>query len=283
MHNDDPGHERRDDPTAELLLDWLNSDFAPLTADDESSTREFLEVLGSLPYGLEEVTPAPRVKESIMLAISGGAAESDATVVESTGAVVVPMPLRTRSRAARWVLPLAAGLVLIAGFAVRQQSRVGEQQATIEQLASRLSDANRASVELAEMQGELDQAQSKLAMITSRGAGVCNLEPVGDGATHANSSGALFIGSDHQHWYLKIDGLEPCPMGRVYQLWFVDPDGGTHNAGTFEVESGVNVELTSETMPEGTRAVKVTLEPRGGSEQPTGPEVLSGTEMTRVL
>ena len=283
MHDNEPGQEHLEGPAIELVLDWLNDDLAPLSSGDESNPRELLELLGSLPYALDEVTPAPRVKENIMRAIAGDASETAAPSAEPAGAMVVPFAGRNRSRAARWVLPLAAGLVLVLGYAILQRGKVGEQQATIEDLATRLSDANRATVQLADVQGELEQARSKLAMVTAKGVEVCNLEPVGDGATHGNSRGALFVASDHQRWYLKIDGLEPCPLGRVYQLWFVSSDGGTHSAGTFEVESGVNVELTAETMPEGTRAVKVTLEPRGGSEEPTGPEVLLGDEVTRML
>lgn len=285
MHENDSDRERKGnaEPAAEAVLDWLNRDVTPPEAAEDPLAREHLEVLGSLPYALEEIPPPARVKESLLRAISGSGSEPAPGEPDRAGTNVVPIAPSSRPRATRWILPLAAGLALMVGLAARQQVRVGDQQATIERLAGRLSETNRATAQLADMQVELEEARSKLAMVTSQGVEVCALEPVGDGATHVNSRGALFVASDHQHWYLKIDGLEPCPMGRVYQLWFVGPDGRAFSAGTFEVESGVHVELTSETMPEGTRAVKVTLEPRGGSEQPTGPEVLLGDEVTRVL
>jgi anti-sigma-K factor RskA len=36
-------------------------------------------------------------------------------------------------------------------------------------------------------------------------------------------------------------------------------------------------------MPRGTRAVVVTLEPAGGSPQPSGPQVLAGDQMQELL
>ncbi len=76
-----------------------------------------------------------------------------------------------------------------------------------------------------------------------------------------------------QHWYMSLRGLPPAGRNRVYQLWFV-ADGGPVSGGTFTTEAGKPWELSSEHMPAGTRAVRITLENGAGAPAPSGPDVL---------
>ena len=59
--------------------------------------------------------------------------------------------------------------------------------------------------------------------------------------------------------------------------------GAMVSAGTFDPRPGIRTELTSETMPGGTVAVSVTLEPLGGSAEPSSPPLLYGDEVMRIL
>lgn len=70
-----------------------------------------------------------------------------------------------------------------------------------------------------------------------------------------------------------VAGLDEAPEGRVYQLWLLD-DGHSVSAGTFEVHGGV-VGIEVDRPLEGVDGVAVTLEPEGGSPQPTGPRILA--------
>jgi hypothetical protein len=182
------------------------------------------------------------------------------------------------------MLPLAAVLaVALLGVSAWQQVRLEGQRGTIEELAERLSEANRQSARLADFSRQLEAARDRLALVTSRGVEVCGLYPVDVEPSGILPRGMLFVAADHQHWYLRIDGLEPCPEGRTYQLWFMKGDGSAETGGLLQVEAGVGLEVTSEVMPEGTVAVSVTLEPAGGSARPTGPSVLYGDEVMRFL
>lgn len=92
----------------------------------------------------------------------------------------------------------------------------------------------------------------------------------------------LYVAADHQHWYLALHGLQPSQAGRRYQLWFLS-DRGPVSAGLFDAAAGAPVGLSSETMPSGTRAVSVTLELATGSRTPTGPQVLYGEGLVKML
>jgi len=75
--------------------------------------------------------------------------------------------------------------------------------------------------------------------------------------------GALFVARD----------LPRAPGDDVYQLWFLGGDLPV-SAGTFEASEG-RVELRTGLSLEGVTGAAVTIEPAGGSEQPTTDPVLS--------
>lgn len=89
------------------------------------------------------------------------------------------------------------------------------------------------------------------------------LEGEGSAALVPESGGALFVARD----------LPAAPGDNVYQLWFL---GGERpiSAGTFEVSEG-RVEVRTDMSLEGVSGAAVTIEPSGGSPQPTSEPVLS--------
>lgn len=72
-----------------------------------------------------------------------------------------------------------------------------------------------------------------------------------------------------------VDGLDAAPDGRDYQLWFLD-GGEPASAGVFDVSGDVAVVETGRSL-DGVEGAAVTVEPDGGSPQPTtDPIVVSG-------
>ena len=70
-----------------------------------------------------------------------------------------------------------------------------------------------------------------------------------------------------------VDGLPELPDGKVYEAWYIDASGAA-SAGTFApVEAGTTWHVLDGTMSAGD-AVGVTVEPSGGSEQPTTTPIL---------
>ena len=286
--------EAQEEEVIEQLLDGLNrveSGTDPVEAlgglVDEPLPRAYLETIGLLGGANEPMAPSLEVKERLLLALEAEGASADEApalpplpfVRERSVAVVAPSELWSR-----WPLRLAATLVLaLLGLSGWQLVRIEKQQQTVAQLTGQLRDARQQIVQFADLDNRRKDAQAKLSVVTSPGVEICRLSPVGDQPLQPESRGALYVAADHQHWYLKVDGLSPCPQGHAYQLWFITEGGHSVSVGTFHVDSGVRLELSSETMPTGTVAVSITLEPVGGSPQPSGPPVLYGDEAMRIL
>lgn len=243
--------------------------------------REYLEIFGLVGAAVEPIEPPPAIRQRLLAEVAGRA---DLNTAAPAAPVVAMRPPPTPSSSRRWALPLAACLALVlAGFSGYQAAQLSGQRATIDQLSRRVEEVEARTPTVAAVQGQLAEMRDRMAMVTGRGVEICALRPMAVEASQANSRGVLYVAKDHQHWYLTIEGLTPCKQGRSYQLWFVPADGEPVSAGTFDVGEGVRVELSSDTMPHATRAVTVTLEPAGGSLEPTGPAVLHGDEVMAIL
>ena len=73
---------------------------------------------------------------------------------------------------------------------------------------------------------------------------------------------------------LIVDGLEPLPSDRVYELWYMG-DEGTRPAGTFTVSDEDRVWRVLEGDMGAGDVVGVTVEPRGGSDLPTTAPIIT--------
>ena len=281
MNTEDEKNTSTEDRVAEGLLDRLNSGIIPSSspsADEmDSLVDQYTELLGLIPYGLEPMAPAMGAKNRLMESIRGNqpVARSRTEVAD-----VAPPPGWVRQ-----VLPLAASIsIVLLGIVGWQSFELAEQGGEIVELTERLSHVNiERTAEVAEFERNLQRMQSQLSLVTSKGVEVCTLQPQIAEAAATGARGTLFVSSDHQHWYLRIDDLEPCPQGRAYQLWFVMADGTAVDGGILEIKHDTELEVTSDTMPAGSVAVQITLEPAGGSDSPSGPSILYGDEVMRIL
>ncbi|MGH9589561.1 MAG: anti-sigma factor [Terracidiphilus sp.] len=71
--------------------------------------------------------------------------------------------------------------------------------------------------------------------------------------------------------------ISPPPAGKSYQLWLVPSSGAPVNAGLIAANQQSGAAVAHTELGLGAKAFAVTLEPGGGSPQPTGPKVLAGT------
>lgn len=274
----------------------------------EMLARLYTEVLGLIPCELAPEAPSPELKERLMAAVTGApgavavpvaapappaAAPASPEAPAAPVSVVPrqpprPKPLSAARRPLGWLGALAAGLILaltgLSGWLWMQQVDQREQIANLErEIASERAKQSQAAQQAERYRAEFTELRTRLTLVTAPAALVGPLRPVGATPLQPDARGALFVAPDHQHWHLSIEGLKPAVDGKVYQLWFVADQGPPISGGTFIALPNERVEMSSEAMPPGTKSAMVTLEERGGSRAPAGPEVLRAAGMIQIL
>ena len=73
---------------------------------------------------------------------------------------------------------------------------------------------------------------------------------------------------------LQLTGLRQAPSSHVYQAW-VQRGGGIHPSSLFDARKNGRATVALPNQLAGARAVMVTVEPRGGSRQPTGSPLIN--------
>jgi len=283
----------------------------------ETLARLYTEVLGLIPLELAPAAPSPGVRERILALVTDetqeiGAPLEAAAAPPGRPTRVAPPAISTAPsgpvapavaastapsapvfpaflpppRARRWPLGLAAALILaLLGTSFWLWTGVQQQGVTIDRLAQELASEKSRVAELTrehqQAATQLAALQSNFGLVTSPAVEISPMKPVG-ASPQPQARGVLWVAADHQHWYLAVHDLQPLGEGRRYNLWFV-ADAGTVNGGTFDAQPGAPVNLSSEHMPAGTKAVVITLEPAQGAPAPSGPEVLRATGKIQIL
>jgi anti-sigma-K factor RskA len=119
------------------------------------------------------------------------------------------------------------------------------------------------------------------AALTQAGADVTHVLTAPDARTISGevegqpSRGAVVVSPSLGSAVFVADDLATAPANQTYQLWLISADGSATSAGTFEPgpTGGAAVALTGATTT--VAAVGMTLEPAGGSDQPTTPPILA--------
>jgi anti-sigma-K factor RskA len=121
----------------------------------------------------------------------------------------------------------------------------------------------------AQLNGQLTNARAALAMLAY--PGTQNLSIQGE-----NVAGRLLVDNEQNAAVLVLWNPPPIAQDKTYQMWLISPNGDRTSAGLFKPETGL--QLTTLSVPAG-RALTdfsglgVTVEPAGGSPQPTGPRL----------
>ncbi|SDL38450.1 Anti-sigma-K factor RskA [Lentzea albidocapillata subsp. violacea] len=152
----------------------------------------------------------------------------------------VPDPRRKR-----WAGGLLAAACLVAAVFVTVQYSQSDQERQLAQLSS----------EYSRFSDFLSTPDAKL--INGRAANGAT----GTAVVSASRDEALFLARD----------LPQAPDGHTYQLWRIGADGDPHPAGLLDSRSSPVV-VSGLT---GTQEIALTVEPSGGSEQPTTPVVMA--------
>jgi anti-sigma-K factor RskA len=233
--------------TGAYVLDALDDDerevFEAHLDTCEPCAREVQELRATaaqLSAANHEIPPA-RLRERILL-------EAARTPQESPDPGVHPARPEDRGPLPRWAYRLAAAAVAVLVVAVAGLGYV------VIDLNDRLDETQAASDRIAEVLAAPDAS-----IVTSEADGV---------------SGRVVVSADRGEAVIVTSGLQPAPSEHVYQLWLIDDDGAT-SAGLFDTDAdGRAVEVLAGDLAE-VAAIGVTLEPAGGSPQPTADPVLA--------
>jgi len=181
-------------------------------------------------------------------------------------------------RAVRRWAPLAAAavLALVAAWGLAGQARMGAEVERLRGESRQLA----ARAEAAERQAALAQAESlRLARTISilAAPGVQSVRLAGMGTSHA-AAGRTYVDVADRQAVFYASGLPALGPDKTYQLWYLDDQDHPTSAGVFEVDArGKAALVVDQPLPvERIQAWAVTIEPRGGRPQPTGPMALAG-------
>ncbi len=185
------------------------------------------------PLSEDAAAPAPAVPSTSISVPADGPAAHDDRSEPGAGDTVVPIGRHRRHRRTAWFAAAAAAAVIaVGGLVWSPWSDDATPPSPLAQVTT-ASDAQRTS--------------STRAGVTTE---VVYSKQLGKAA-------------------ISVKGLPPAPAGKTYQLWYVGAGGTITSAGLFAVDPDGNGSALLSGQATPTDKVAVSVEPAGGSEQPT--------------
>lgn len=215
-----------------------------------SQVDEMNQAVSAVPLGVSPMEPSGHVKDGLMARVSADARARSQPVVQK-------QPSRRESRLENFfrVFSLGAALAAILWAIVLnlQVARLQKEVATLNQQLANQSES---------LQRIVDSLPSSSDVITVSLKGT-DVQP--------RAQGELIVDPASQSAVLVITGLPPLEAGRTYQVWLIN--GGTPvSAGLLTIDEHGRgmVIVTSDKSIGSFNALGISIEPEGGSEQPTG-------------
>ena len=232
--------------------------------------RGYVETWGLLAYDVAEAPPPPELKAKLLEQVRQHTSETSPNRT----------PVAARPLVPRWLLPLAATLVI--GVSAWQVGKVQKQAAVIASLSQELEKARGDAAELAVARELAAETRTRLEMVTAATAEYCALKPT-LGSPFQHARGILVMQTESADWFLRVEGLESDGERREYRLWFMT-DAESILGASFVVTGRQDaVEVRASGVPTGTQGVMITME-TVGSEAASSPQpVLYGDERMRLL
>lgn len=236
------------------------------TASDAEKRElsELIDVAAMIPLALPQPSVPVRLKSRLMARVREEVEETRPTpakVLEFT-----PRPKRfSFSDLFSWQPLLTAATLLLAvtsGLLLWQNSRVTSER---DQLAQQVAELSRLNVATQKQLDELVTQTTRFVSLSGKEA--------------PNANAKVFWDTAHNEWVVYIFNLPAAPAGKDYQLWYITDDQQKVSAQVFSTDAKGRTELRI-SLPQNVAprlaATAVTLEPKGGSPQPTSGLYLVG-------
>ncbi len=237
--------------------------FALANEQTRDEVRSLSETAALLAYGTPAQTPPPELKAGIMAAIANTRQVPPSAVVRdlaTAGHSAERSTARPRLSGAphrRWTqaLAAAAALLLVAGVGLGGWA-VGQG-----------SDRQGLEQQLAATQAQQVQQAAMLAIMAAPDAKISTAK-VGAGTVVTVASS----GQANQAAILVKD-MPAAPAGKSYELWFISAQGAVPAGLMATSDAAASVQLLEGPL-DGATHIGITVEPAGGSPQPTTTPIL---------
>jgi anti-sigma-K factor RskA len=244
-----------------------NEEFEELMRDaDESQLQTFYKMqstASNMAFTVDKAEPSAAVKKGVMNTIKSDSADNAVAVSAAPTDSESTEKSRGLSRstlamAASFVLLLAA--LALAYLAFDQNSTINEQEVTITELKS--------------------ENQQKDEMLSILGARTVDLVVMDGLEVNPGGYGKVIWDAENQQALLQVSNLPEVPSGKAYQLWLIKNNKPVPS-GLFSVQTGAKdsffkIEQMADANKKSANAFAITLEPEGGSQQPTGAMYMLG-------
>ena len=220
--------------------------------------RELRETVAHLSKTFTPVAPPPTVRSRLLDAISREA--------EVTPGTPMARPSKLRQGFPKIPWPWAAGWALAAGLAMILLWNTNIQR----EAAIRYED------KIHSLRLTLEEKEKALQLIQARQTQTVQLAGL---PPSPNAFGKVFWNQKANAGILVAFDLPPLPEGKVYQLWAIQ-GAVPVDAGVFSLDTAGTAALRLKPLPDPRQTVQlfaITVEPAGGSPQPTGAMYLKGT------
>ena len=262
-------------------------DYIKDNPEAEARLQAFFDSAELLPYENDPIAPSLQVKNTLMARVKSE------TVVSKPVESMKPAQSSWKRLWDRLLAPKAPaifgpavpvllGLLIFALFrnsgTIRQlNDTINEQQGAISALQTELENQKTTiDAQLADLDAQqirLDDQQIALSIYTAVNAQTIPIETTG---VQPSAAGKLTFDPDSGRAILDVIALSDDPE-TVYQLWLIQGETPI-SAGVFDVDaSGSELYVVETAVPTSFDAIGISIEPPGGSDQPTGDIVLLGT------
>jgi anti-sigma-K factor RskA len=244
--------------------------------------EEMENAVSALPYGVPPVEPSPRSKEALMARVAADQRATSSTPKQASrprvmrlGNIFQAFSMGVAIVAIVWAVILNTQLSQLRNEVSTLRNAIVAQANSLEQineLRNEVSTLRKAVVaqanSLEQINQSVDQINAKLPQEIPSTVLTISLKGTD---VQPQAQGQLIVDPNSESAVLVMSGLDQLEAGKTYQVWLID--GGTPvSAGLLTVdENGQGVFIvTSEAAIGSFNALGISIEPEGGSPQPTG-------------
>jgi anti-sigma-K factor RskA len=244
--------------------------------------EEMESAVSALPYGVPPTEPSPHSKEALMRRVAADQRATSSTRQQASrprvmrlGNIFQAFSMGVAIVAIVWAVILNTQLAQLRNEVLTLRNAIVAQANSLEQIDELRNEVSTLRNAVVAQANSLEQINQSVDQINARlpqeiPAAVVTISLRGTDV-QPQAQGQLIVDPNSESAVLVIAGLDKLEAGKTYQVWLID--GGTPvSAGLLTVdENGQGVFIvTSEAAIGSFNALGISIEPEGGSPQPTG-------------